>query len=194
MEVILLRHSVAEGNREKRFIGTTDAPLTAEGIALAKARAGSLPAIGRVYVSPLLRAKDTARLLWPGVPVTECADIREVDFGMLENKTHRELTGNPFYEEWLRNDGGEGYPGGERFSEFTNRVRAAFAAILRDAEEKGESRIGIVSHGGVIMEIINACKMQGMAGVQDIVPNCCGFRFFGKNAEGLFSCIEIISG
>ncbi|HIY73692.1 MAG TPA: histidine phosphatase family protein, partial [Candidatus Intestinimonas merdavium] len=35
MEVILVRHGITEGNKEKRFVGRLDVPLAPEGEAMA---------------------------------------------------------------------------------------------------------------------------------------------------------------
>ena len=43
MEIILVRHSIAQGNPERRFLGVTDTPLLPEGIALAERRAAAMP-------------------------------------------------------------------------------------------------------------------------------------------------------
>ena len=42
MEIILVRHSIAQGNPERRFLGVTDTPLLPEGIALAERRAAAM--------------------------------------------------------------------------------------------------------------------------------------------------------
>ena len=70
MEIILVRHSIAQGNPERRFLGVTDTPLLPEGIALAERRAAAMPPVEHVYVSPLRRARETAALLWPCIPET----------------------------------------------------------------------------------------------------------------------------
>ena len=57
MEIILVRHSIAQGNPERRFLGVTDTPLLPEGIALAERRTAAMPPVEHVYVSPLRRAK-----------------------------------------------------------------------------------------------------------------------------------------
>ncbi len=192
MEVILLRHSIAEGNAERRFLGRTDAPLTAEGITLAKERAREMPKVECVYVSPMTRAKETAAILWPDIPAAECAGLREVDFGMLENRTHGELAGDASYEAWLQAGGGEGYPGGESFFGFEERVREAFAGILKDAERKGKERIAIVTHGGVIMKIAVVYPAGKAAHETFCAANCGGYRMTIKTEKDCAECTDIV--
>ena len=127
MEIILVRHSIAQGNPERRFLGVTDTPLLPEGIALAKRRAAVMPPVEHVYVSPLRRACETAALLWPCIPETIVPGLREMDFGAFENRTHAELVAanDRAYLEWLAQERWDGYPGGETFSAMRMRVVAA---------------------------------------------------------------------
>ena len=62
MKVYLLRHGQTEYNVDKRYQGTRDIPLSEKGRAALR-RADIEP--DTVYVSPLCRAVDTARVLFP---------------------------------------------------------------------------------------------------------------------------------
>ena len=156
MEIILVRHSIAAGNPERRFLGVTDMPLLPEGIALANQRAAELPVVERVYVSPLLRARQTAALLWPNAPETVLQGLREIDFGAFENRTHAEMVAaqDQVYLDWLAQTQWEGYPGGETFANMRARVKEAFEAAVSDAADRGCRRIGMVAHGGTIMFLL----------------------------------------
>lgn len=195
MEVILLRHSIAVGNGEHRFLGRTDVPLTPEGIALAKARAKELPQVEHVYASPMTRAKETAALIWPGVPTTECAGLCEVDFGMLENKTHSELVGDAAYEAWLQAGGGEGYPGGESFFGFEKRVKESFFDLLKDAYKNGYKMIAVVTHGGVVMKLAEMYHLADKTTYETLrVSNCGGFRVVVNAEKGCAESIDNLKG
>ena len=178
MEVILVRHSIAVGNPERRFLGVTDAPLLPEGIALAKARAAEMPPVEHVYASSLRRARETAALLWPGVPETAVPGLREMDFGLLENRPHAELMAaqDKTYLEWLAQEQWEGYPGGETFAAMRARVAEAFEAAVSDAVNRGYRRVGIVAHGGTIMLLLERyTEMRADFGANR-TENCGGFR------------------
>ena len=101
LRLVLLRHGEAEGNRERRFLGLTDAPLTQAGETQAAEAAQRIPAVEHVYVSPLRRCRQTAGLVWPGVEQTVVEGLRETDFGPFEGKTHAELKDEPLYRQWL---------------------------------------------------------------------------------------------
>src|SRR3990172_8873638 len=62
LRLLLLRHGETAWNRERRYQGWTDTPLSAEGLLQAEAAARELKehAFAAVYASPLRRARDTA--------------------------------------------------------------------------------------------------------------------------------------
>ena len=63
MELIIVRHSITQGNLEKRFIGTLDVPLIPRGEELARRVGPTLPRVEHIYRSPLRRCLRTAELL-----------------------------------------------------------------------------------------------------------------------------------
>ena len=129
-EIILIRHGKTFGNTLGRYIGTTDEELCPEGREeLAALReSGQYRSIrpDLVYVSPLRRCRQTAELLFPGVPQEICRDFRECDFGEFENRNYKELTGNPAYQAWVDSGGTLPFPGGESREAFQERCRAEF--------------------------------------------------------------------
>jgi len=81
MHILLVRHGETAWNREGRYQGRTDVPLSPEGEAQVRAlgaRLGHLP-IARAVSSPLSRAKRTAEAILAGRDVT-----LELDPGLLE--------------------------------------------------------------------------------------------------------------
>ena len=87
-----------------RYIGSrTDEPLCREGRELLEGR--FYPDVSRIYVSPMKRCVETARLIWPEMSgrMIPVSDLRECDFGDFENKSYRELNGNPDYQAWMGN-------------------------------------------------------------------------------------------
>ena len=54
MRIYLIRHSMTKGNKEKRYIGTTDESLCLEGIQLLEERKGMYPEVTYVYVLSLI--------------------------------------------------------------------------------------------------------------------------------------------
>lgn len=152
LEVWLVRHGKTAGNLLGRYIGTTDEPLCPEGAAALREKSCEAPEV--VYASPMKRCLETAGILWPNVSVVQEEDLRECDFGSFENKSYRELNGDPDYQAWIDSNGTLAFPGGESPEEFKARVQRAFSGILEDAGRKGYRRIALAVHGGTIMAIM----------------------------------------
>ena len=67
-KLILIRHGMTAGNREKRYIGMTDeklCPIGREALNQEKKR-GLYPAADLLFSSPLVRCLETAAILYPG--------------------------------------------------------------------------------------------------------------------------------
>ena len=179
-ELILIRHGKTYGNTLGRYIGTTDEELCPEGREeLAALReSGQYRSIcpDLVYVSPLRRCRQTAEILFPGVPQEICRNLRECDFGEFENKNYKELSGNPAYQAWVDSGGTLPFPGGESREAFQERCRVEFARVLRALKRQAGSNAVFVVHGGTIMSILSAYAPQGAADPF--------YRWQVKNGEG----------
>ena len=88
MDVYLIRHGKTKGNLEGRYIGTTDEPLCEEGkqSLMQMADAKKYPAVEALFVSPMLRCRESAKILFPKQSISVVSDLRECDFGRYENK------------------------------------------------------------------------------------------------------------
>src|SRR5258708_39840760 len=88
---VLVRHGEASGNREMRYLGATDAPLTERGQAQARQLASALALYrpAALYTSPLLRARQTAEAVAAvlGLAVVAAPRPREGDLGAWEDQT-----------------------------------------------------------------------------------------------------------
>ncbi len=173
MTFYLLRHGATKGNLERRYVGRTDEPLLPE--AAQALRAAYAPPVTRVYSSPLVRAVETARILWPSVPLEEVDGFRECDFGRFEYLRYEDLKDDPRYRAWLESGGMTGFPGGEARAEFCDRVVAAFDRVAEEAE-KLPGDVGLVAHGGTLMAILEARAHPKRDFYAWQVENARGFR------------------
>lgn len=162
MEIIFLRHGETTGNRRKNYIGRTDEPLCVDGeikIRELVAR-GAYPAVDVLLVSPLIRCRQTAALIYPKVQAQVVADFAECDFGEFENKNWQDLTNEPAYQTWIDSGGLAAFPGGESRADFVARTRAGFVQVMAELLISNAvpfgARIGIVAHGGTIMAILSS--------------------------------------
>ena len=103
MDIYLIRHGKTKGNLEGRYIGTTDEPLCEEGkqSLMQMADAKKYPAVEALFVSPMLRCRESAKILFPKQSISVVSDLRECDFGRYENKNFQELSGDADYQRWL---------------------------------------------------------------------------------------------
>lgn len=128
-----------------------------------------------VYVSPYLRAKQTADILFPDAGKVEIPELAECRFGEFEYMNYAELNGNPDYQRYIDSGGTTAFPGGETKEEFTDRVMRGFEKVFVDAESREEQKrlrcdassrietahtslsdtIIIVAHGGTIMALMD---------------------------------------
>ena len=152
--LLLLRHGVTDWNREGRFQGQLDPPLSADGLDEARLLAERLASDtdlrpAHVVSSSLSRASQTAELVAAACGATLASDPRlvEVGQGVWEGRTHDELavTDAARYAAW-RDGGGRQPPGGESLDSVRGRVAAAIEDLLG-----GDAwPLAIVSHGGTL--------------------------------------------
>ena len=186
-EVLLLRHGMTAGNRERRYIGVTDEPLCPQGWT-ALDDISFLPA-QKVYISPMLRCRQTAEILFPGALQIPVADLREMDFGLFEGKTYAELKDVPAYQAWLDSGGEAPIPGGESRADFCARCRAGFAQIL--AADPSE-RLVFVVHGGTIMAVMEAFARPHRGYYDWQVKNGGGFRCLRQGTRPELELLEAL--
>ncbi|MFB0920909.1 MAG: histidine phosphatase family protein [Oscillospiraceae bacterium] len=175
MELIILRHGKTAGNRENRYVGRTDEPLCSEFLAEAGIIAGDF-SVSEVFVSPLIRAKQTAQILFPNAKQTIVEDFCEMNFGDFEGRTADEMENDESYGNWVEG-GCEGEcPNGESLNGFNSRVRVAFLRIVLDAVNNGREKLVIVAHGGTIMSVMSRFAEPPKTYFEWFVPNCHGWR------------------
>lgn len=154
IRVLFIRHGATAGNLEKRYIGRTDQPLSLTGVAQIQALSEKGLQAHHLFVSPMLRARQTAALLFPALPATLVEDLRETDFGRFEGKTAQELAGDPAYQAWVDSFCQGPIPGGEPLPAFQARCRSAFLQAVRPLP--AGCTAAFVIHGGAIMAILEA--------------------------------------
>ena len=151
MKIYLLRHGETEWNVVKRYQGTKDIPLSDKGRAELR-RADFSPET--VYVSPLSRATESAKILFPEASLIPVQDFREMCFGVFEGRNYIEMERDPDYLAWVGDNCTGRCPGGETRAEFSDRTCKAFETLVDQCLERGEKALVIVAHGGTQMAIM----------------------------------------
>lgn len=174
MELLLIRHSITGANLRKQYVGATDSPLAPEGIALAREVRERLPEIDGLWISPMLRCRQTAEILFPDSVPTPVGDLRELDFGLFEGKTWEELKDEPVYRRWINGEDVT-FPGGERMGDYTRRCLRGIRRVVSEASAAGCRRAGVVAHGGTQMVIMDAFAQPKREFYRWHKENCGGF-------------------
>ena len=156
MELTLIRHFPTQGNLEKKYVGRTDEPLAEDYLMdnIWKYR-GRYEPKERLVSSPMLRCKQTAKVLFPGQAIELCEDIKETDFGIFEGKDYEMLKDTLEYQSWLESQGEGVIPEGESKADFRVRCIRGLEGILASMMEEGQQSAAIVTHGGVIMALMS---------------------------------------
>ncbi len=164
--LFIARHGETLANREYRFIGSRDDPLSEHGQVQAAQLADALAVfpIAAVYSSPMQRAYSTA------VPIAErhklevqvCEALREVSFGIWEGMNRAEiLASGPEdarqFNEWA-NDASLAPPGGESMIALQQRVSSGVEQL---ALAHSDQSIVLVSHVGPIKALM--CTALGVS-------------------------------
>lgn len=152
-----IRHGETEWNKLQLFQGSSDSPLTSQGINQAKLAGKALNKIkfDIAYTSPQKRAVDTAKYIIGNrnIPLFLREDLKEIHFGEWEGKFVPD-----YFEDhnfiYLENDA-ELYSvinnHGESFESVFNRSKKAINEIIK---KHSAGNILIVSHGSILRQLI----------------------------------------
>ena len=156
--IYLLRHGMTQANKEGRYIGSTDVPLSEEGKIQLYEMAKQLhyPYAEIFFSSPLKRCTQTLQVLYPESTPKIIPALAECDFGIYEGKTIMELKNDESYCKWVDGGAKTAPPNGESAQAFQKRCCAAFEEIVDELMRSGSYNAVIMAHGGTIMFILGA--------------------------------------
>lgn len=170
---VAIRHAPTGWNAEGRIQGQRDAPLSAEGRAAAEAWRLPPEFAGPEWVwlvSPLSRARETARLLWPGpgAPAVRLEPaLMEMRWGQWEGRMLADLRhegGATMAENEAR---GLDFrpPGGESPRDLQTRLKPLLARVAAE----GRPALA-VCHRGVIRALVSLATGWDMTGKPPVEP------------------------
>ena len=147
-EIYLLRHGDTDATEKGYFAGWTDVPLSPKGERRINKVREILKGVEfeRVFVSPLCRTQETARLVAPSENWEVREEIKERSFGSWEGKSWEDLEKESPEEvkKWREAPSLFVPPGGESFSTILERVVPFWEELLSRPEEI----VLVVTHGG----------------------------------------------
>jgi broad specificity phosphatase PhoE len=190
LRLFLVRHGETRSNRELRFLGTGDEPLTPRGHRQAELLAECLTRLplSEILASPLQRTTETADAIAHRAGLSPVLEprLREQDYGEWEGLTGAELRerlGEPGLRGWL-GDPERTPPGGEPLAAVAARVHDLLSELREgsgqaaedatreepDRASEGDPRqVVLVSHVGPIKALL--CSALGL-------PLAGSLRFF----------------
>ena len=183
--LLVVRHGESEWNREGRWQGWIDIPLTARGEAQARARGAELHADGHrfaaVHCSDLVRAARTATLLSEvlGGPTAQPEPALRERFGGAWEGLDRDQITAGWPEEraaWRRGDL-RSPPDGETDDQVLERVRAGIVAIDGTAPA---GALLVVTHHGVVRQLATWAGVTERAPISNL-----GGRWFDWDGDAL---------
>lgn len=157
-KLILLRHLQSQWNKENKFTGWTDVPISQEGLESAKEVAVKLTGINidKVFTSPLSRNRETARLILENLGKT---DLPVVMDKALDERNYGELTGlnkdetkKKYGEEQVRlwrRSWDVAPPGGESLKDVYNRVLPFYQEFIEKELNAGKNILVVASHNSL---------------------------------------------
>ncbi len=159
----LIRHGMTEGNENGQYIGHTDLKITTNGIIeLEKLRDdGVYPKCDVVFSSPLSRALDTAKIIYPDKEALINHNFKEIDFGEFEGKTPDDLKDRQDYADWLSGKI-PAAPGGESAVDFATRLCNGVGEAVRYMMDNDYYSAAIIMHGGAIMTLLAVAAVPRM--------------------------------
>lgn len=158
--LLLIRHGETDYNLNKRYCGFSNPPLNICGISQAKSLVKQLKdfEVAAVYSSDLLRAFQTAKIVFPKFQIKTMPEFREFNFGIFEGLNYGEIMERypRLYQDWIKDPLNVLIPNGEEFREFRKRVSSALSSIISLNRNK---TIALFSHSGPIRLIL--CEVVG---------------------------------
>jgi len=147
LKIAFLRHGPTAWNAAGKVQGHTDIPLSEAG--LAQMAALRLPfTAGRIYSSPMLRARQTAQALGLENLILD-ARLMEQNWGIWEGLTRAEILSRHGADAFVKagSDQGQAFrPGG---GESTGELHARVASFLKDVAHDDSDAVA-VAHLGVL--------------------------------------------
>lgn len=165
MRLYMIRHGETDWNKTRRMQGKSDIPLNDFGRRLARDTRDGLRdiAFDIAYTSPLMRAKETARIIIGDkpVPLIEDERIQEIGFGEFEGLCCSKEGYNipdPQFENFFSAPKSYQPPkGGESYSDILKRLKSFLDELYADEKLKDKTVL-ITTHGAALRGMLILMK------------------------------------
>lgn len=157
--LLLIRHGYSSGNKDRRFSGQIDLPLSEEGIQQAELVCDYIRenyTVDTIYSSDLERAIDTVKPLSEALslPINIHRELREINEGIWQGMliTEVEAKWPEEYAFYKANLGLHQFEGGECYTSLLARLLPMIEKIVADNEGK---TVVIGTHGAVVRGLLS---------------------------------------
>ena len=156
--LIIIRHGMTSANKEGRYCGHLDLPLIEEGMDVLEATKQYLQKenVGPIISSPLTRAVETSRFLFPDKEVIFEDNLKEINFGLFEGLSYGEIRSRYPEEQkaWCDDFLNYNFPEGESFNGFHKRIGGYVSQLLNNYLDTEDETIALCTHLGVIQYLL----------------------------------------
>lgn len=161
------------------YIGSgTDIPLCDEGRAQLKElkERFEYPQVDTVFSSPLVRAVETANILFPNAGHQFTVhDLREAGFGVFENRPVKDLVKEEDFKKWITPGSGFVPEGAEPTEQFHARCAETLLKLFEYMIRMDVTEAACVTHGGVIMSMLSQRALPSRHPEQWMADPGCGY-------------------
>lgn len=209
LDWLWIRHGETAANKEHRYLGKTEEPLSAAGreqLQRMWEQKRFVEHADFLLTSPMKRCIESADILFPEEKPYSISEWCEMDFGRFEGKNYEDLKEDADYQAWIDSNGTLPFPGGESQSKFIERCMVGYekakelllAEFLYNAQE--ETGIGTVQQGksgvttGKQKKFYVASVVHGGT-IMAVLSTLCGGKYFDyqvKNGGG-YRCKMLLS-
>lgn len=182
--VFLLRHGETKGAQEGTYYGRTDHILSENGVRQAQAAGKRLERVkfDAIYVSPLRRCVQTARLLSLDTKIVQAPGFNEIDFGLWEGiEISKAMEDQAAWQAWIGGGIHGAPPEGESIEMLHERTILAFEQMLN--ENPGSCTLLVVAHHATLRSIMAYALGLGAEGARSF-----------RCAPGSIGVVEIVDG
>ena len=160
----LIRHGETQANKERRYLGKTDEALSESGIEILRSYQAQnrYPDVKYLFVSPMKRCMETAKILYPELCPVIIQEWEEMDFGEFEYKNYEELKNDVRYQKWIDSGGLLNFPDGESREHFIMRCETGLMKMcdrlhqMTGTDTNESIQVGIIAHGGTVMALLHS--------------------------------------
>ncbi|MGL6197716.1 MAG: histidine phosphatase family protein [Lachnospiraceae bacterium] len=185
MKLYIMRHGETDWNKERRLQGQADIPLNASGRKIARETSKGMAHLmfDAAYTSPLVRAKETARLVIDSrnIPLQVDERLKEMSFGPYEGlccaRDNWEIPDKGFENFFFAPDRYQPPKGADSFKTVLDRVSLFIEEVVRI--QPPDSNILVVGHGVVVGAFLAIAENRSIAEFwQDRVQKNCAVNIF----------------